>query len=295
MRVWHYSDGRAGHDRQARALIGALAVRTEVSVNTFAPLSAGAALRAVAARCLAPGHPDPDLVLGAGHDTHAALLAARRVRGGRTIVLMRPSLPLSWFDLCVIPRHDRPPARENVIETLGPLSPLAPAEQRGHKGVVLVGGPSRHFHWSDRAVWEQIEGLVAACPAHSWRLSPSRRTPAGFLGARPEFLHGRVEATPLEDQPPGWLERVLPRAAQVWVTPDSLSMIFDALAAGVPCGVLDLPARPRSRVAQALTALAGEGRVLRFDPRRPGDAPPARAPLREADRVAEVLLQRWDR
>ena len=71
--------------------------------------------------------PTPDLLLGAGHHTHLSLLAARRIRGGKVVVLMRPSLPPGLFDLCLIPEHDAPPARPNVLATRGALNRIQPA------------------------------------------------------------------------------------------------------------------------------------------------------------------------
>ncbi len=106
MHIWWFRDGRAGHERQAKALIDALGRLRPVTLLEAAPLGLADVARA-AARRLWPAEAPPDLVLGAGHDTPPSLLAARRARGGRAVVLMRPSLPLAWFDLCVLPRHDR--------------------------------------------------------------------------------------------------------------------------------------------------------------------------------------------
>ncbi|MDQ2694705.1 MAG: mitochondrial fission ELM1 family protein, partial [Pseudomonadota bacterium] len=108
--IWRFSDGRPGHDNQSLGLAEALARLMPVQVFTLAPLPPLPALaglltgRAPAALRL----PAPDLILGAGHRTHLSLLAARRSRGGRAVVLMSPSLPLRWFDLCLIPEHDDP-------------------------------------------------------------------------------------------------------------------------------------------------------------------------------------------
>lgn len=287
MRIWWFRDGKAGHERQAAALINALRERAAVDCDELPSMPAGSALRQWLSGDFMPGVETPDLLLGAGHATHAGLIAGRRARGGRSIVLMKPSLPLAWFDLCVIPRHDRPPKRANVIETLGPLSPVRPANQRGADGLLLIGGPSPHFDWDGDALWRQIAELVDT-GSRRWRLSPSRRTPAEFLAGMPSRLEKRLEVVPLERQSPGWLDETLPGAAECRVTPDSLSMIFDCLAAGVPCGVLDLGARPGDRVAGAVTRLVKEGHVA-------AAGSPARAvpPLDEAGAVADAIVQRW--
>ncbi len=122
--VWRFTDGKPGHDNQTQGLLAAL--RTHAPVDDF-PIQI-ADCRAGLVACLtgrtASGleAPDPDLIIGAGHATHLPMLNARRVRGGRVVVLMKPTLPTAWFDLCVIPAHDRTRHRENILVTHGVLN-----------------------------------------------------------------------------------------------------------------------------------------------------------------------------
>lgn len=293
MHIWWFRDGRAGHERQAMALIDALRRLRPVTVLEAGPVGVADLARAVFGR-LWPAEASPDLLLGVGHQTHLGLLAARRARGGRAVVIMRPTLPLAWFDLCVLPRHDRPPKRDGVTETLGPLSPVQPGVERDGPGLILVGGPSRHFRWDAGRLREQIRAVATADPDRRWLLATSRRTPATLLNDRDGALPAGVTPVPVEDVAPGWLDEQLPRARACLVTPDSLSMIFDALTAGVPCGVFELEPRGRgSRVTRAVDALLAEGRVGRAADVAGGDALPAPAPLAQADTVAEAIVGRW--
>lgn len=293
MHIWWFRDGRAGHERQAMALIDALRRLRPVTVLEAGPMGAADLARAVSGG-LWPAERSPDLLLGAGHQTHPSLLTARRARGGRAVVIMRPSLPLAWFDLCVLPRHDRPPRRDGVMATLGPLSPVRPGPGRGGPGLILAGGPSRHFRWDPERLREQIRAVVAADPDRGWLLATSRRTPASLLGDWAGGLPAGVTPVPVEEAEPGWLDEQLPGSRACLVTPDSLSMIFDALTAGVPCGVFDMEPRGRgSRVTRAVDALLAEDRVGRAADVAGGDALPAAAPLAEADTVAEAIVERW--
>ena len=52
------------------------------------------------------------------------MLSAKNTKKGKIVVLMKPSLPISFFDLCLIPKHDRPKTRKYVIETNGALTPM---------------------------------------------------------------------------------------------------------------------------------------------------------------------------
>ena len=182
--LWCITDDKAGHVNQIRGLSSALAARLTINVHTLRPSSlAGSLLRWISGRFPAgAGLPDPSLIICAGHTTHLAALAARRARGGRVIVLMKPSLPLSWFDLCIIPEHDRTEPRSNVVLTRGVLNAIAPADHLSEDhGLILIGGPSKDYLWPDQNVVDQVQDIMQRSPARHWTLTTSRRTPASFL------------------------------------------------------------------------------------------------------------------
>ena len=84
----------------------------------------------------------------------------------------------------------------------------------------------------------------------------------------------------------------LARSGTVWVTPDSASMVFEALTAGAEVGVFDLPVNPKSRVARAIAQLADDRRITRFvNWCAHGALHPNLHPLAEADRCAEWILE----
>jgi hypothetical protein len=290
--LWRFCDGRHGHDAQSRGLALAIARLRRADIHDIA---AGGALRSacefLAGRFAAgAGLPDPHLLIGAGHGTHLPLLAARRARGGRAIVLMRPSLPTACFDLCLIPDHDGVAERGNIMLTRGPLNSVVPAPPpRADRGLILVGGTSRHFRWQEPALFEQLREILAV--PGEWTLADSPRTPPSTR-RRLRELPG-VRYVPWESSAAGWLATELARAARVWVTADSLSMIHEALTAGAAVGVLELPpARGGDRVAEAVRRLRSERWFTAFGDWRPGTAlPPAPAPLAEAARCAALVLR----
>jgi len=296
--LWRILDGRPGHERQSEGLARALAERCALAVHDLPAPTARTALGWWLAGAFPPGEglPDPDLIVGAGHATHAALLAARRARGGRAVVLMRPSFPLGWFDLCVVPRHDRPPARANVLATLGVLNPVRPDPgPRAAEGLVLVGGPSAHHGWDAAALLAQVREVVERGHGLAWTLATSRRTPEGFAEAASAALGPLgVEVVPAEATDGGWLPARLARARVAWVSEDSVSMAHEALSAGAALGLLAAPRRRRSRVAAAMDALVAEGLAVRHADWRAGTPlRPPPAPLDEAGRCADWILARW--
>lgn len=301
MVVWRLLDGKPGHENQsaglALALAERLAGRRAVAVHDLAAPPPLRALGYLLAGRFPPGAalPAPALILAAGHATHLAALAVRRARGGRLAVLMRPSLPLALFDLCLIPEHDSPPARADVVVTRGVLNRIRPAAARPPgRGLILIGGPSRHHGWDGAALLAQLGELLRRRPELSWTVADSRRTPADFLPAVAALRCAGVTTVPHTATGRDWLPQQLAAAAEVWVGEDSVSMVYEALTAGAAVGVLAMPRHGGGRVAAGLDRLAAAGLVTPFAAWRAGRplAPPA-APFDEAGRCADEIVARW--
>lgn len=293
--VWLFSDGKAGHDGQSRGLVEAMGRLRPVEVVTPSLLPATCALASLFHGRVNRwrGLPTPDVVLGAGHRTHLSLLTAGRARGGKVVVLMRPSWPLFLFDLCLIPEHDAPPARPHVLTTRGALNRIQPSVAlEPTQGLLLIGGPSAHFSWHREGLHQQIAAIVASDPTMHWTLTTSRRTPADFL--EPLASGERLQIMPVNETGPDWLPAQLASAGQVWVTADSVSMVYEALTAGAAVGVLDVPRKHASRVSRGLEQLAAEGWVTPFANWLPGRTLPRPAQtFNEAERCARWIIERW--
>jgi hypothetical protein len=291
--LWGICDGRAGHRSQLEGLLAALAARRTCRVHRLtAPPPAAALMDLLLGRARFAGDlPDPDLVIGAGHATHLPLLCARRARGGRSVVLMSPSLPRAWFDLCIIPEHDGVDG-DNVILSRGPLNAVVPAaERRPQAGLILVGGPSRHYRWDGAGLLAQIRRITAA-DRHHWQITDSPRTPAATSAALIELAGANIEFLSWRRTPAGWLQRRLGECDVVWVSEDSMSMVFEALSGGAAVGLLAVPARRDSRPGRAIAGLVRRGDVTRFRDWRGGPLPRPRRPYDEAGRCAQELLRR---
>ena len=294
--VWRFVDGRPGHENQSLGLAEALAGLLPLDVHRITVhRGAGRLLAALLGRCTAPASlPAPDLLIGAGHATHAPMLGCRRRRGGRVVVLMRPTLPRRWFDLCVVPEHDRVASAANVWQSRGVLNAVRPGGTKDpDRGLILVGGPSRHYRWDEQALCEQVRTITARDRRH-WTLASSRRTPPGTLQALGRLAGDRLELVPSEQTAPGWLAGRLERAAAAWVTEDSVSMLYEALTAGAACGVLPVPLRRAGRVRAGLERLLADHLVVRYaDWARTGELPGPARPLDEAGRCARWIRDRW--
>ena len=290
--IWIISDGKPGHLNQSLGLAEALARATPTRIHRLPALSAWRAWLGLLFR-VSPytSLPAPALIIGAGHATHLTLLAARRACGGRAVVMMKPSLPRRCFDLCILPQHDGVAADAQTLVTEGAVNRIRPFGQRQpERGLILIGGVSSHFEWDSDAIQLQIKSILARTPGVHWTLTTSRRTPDDFLSSLPP--HTNLNLVPHTATSPGWLPDQLAHSSTVWVTPDSASMVFEALTAGADVGVFDLPVNPRSRVGRAISHLAEARRITRFAHWCAHETlHPNTQPLAEADRCAAWILQ----
>ncbi|MEJ2093821.1 MAG: ELM1/GtrOC1 family putative glycosyltransferase [Gammaproteobacteria bacterium] len=156
MVVWRIVDGKPGHDNQSLGLINALKQKQEkfICVDISAHKLRFGLMQLLMKR-FPPGKglDSPDLILGAGHKTHLSMLCAKRAYGGKTAVIMKPSLPLYCFDLALIPAHDRPAEKADTRITEGAMNLVTPtAEHDQARGLVMIGGPSKHYGWDEQSM-----------------------------------------------------------------------------------------------------------------------------------------------
>lgn len=296
--VYRFRDARPGHEKQTLGLLQGLAALTPVRVHEFRLYATpdGPLDRAELRRALDLGRTDPpQLILGAGHGLHLPMLWLRLRRGGRIVVLMKPSLPARLFDLVLVPEHDLARAAANVLRTQGMLCPVPPADAVAPArdlGLVLVGGRNRYFAWRNDRVARQVDAVVRAMPELEWVITDSRRTPDGF-GAALELPAG-ARFVPWESTESDWLQHRLAQARCVWVTADSASMLYEALSAGAQVGVLELPSlRPNSKLHRGIERLEEISSIVLSTTTARLDLAPRVHPMRESQRCAEALLQRW--
>lgn len=296
--IWRFIDDKAGHASQSRGLVAALASLREVVVHDL-PVPPGwrAGLYWITGRWPPkPVLPDPDLILGAGHATHGAMLAARRARGGKIVVLMQPSLPLAWFDLCLIPEHDQPPDSTKVVITRGGLNSVQPTgDHRPDRGLLLIGGPSHHYGWESRAIAAMVNTILQRETGVTWHLTNSRRTPGDFLPILAATCpQANLAITPHQQTKPEWVSERLAESGLVWVTEDSVSMVYEAITSGAAVGLLPVPQLGDNRIGRGLQARFVDGSLTPYAAWLTGKPLiPAATPLNEAARCAQEILLRW--
>lgn len=292
--IWRFTDGKRGHENQTLGLVEALCKLTPCKVETLSVSKGWPFFFNWLFKRFPEGRqlPKPDLIIGAGHATHSPMLAARRAYGGKIAVLMKPSLPLSWFDWVVAPEHDALPKGTGMISTIGPINRIQPGQPNPESGLILIGGPSSEYGWSETALLKQIHLIALHQPRITWYLTTSRRTLASFITNVEKLGLPNLHAVTHDNVGPEWLPEHLAHSAQVWVTPDSASMVYEALTSGAAVGCFELPFLKPGRVARGLEKLINEKRLTSFaDWQATGKFLTNTQPLNEAEHCAKVLLQ----
>ncbi|MCE2959851.1 MAG: mitochondrial fission ELM1 family protein [Akkermansiaceae bacterium] len=277
------SDGKAGHENQSLGLAEAMARRVHAEIHLVrVDVKKNIWCRVSEALELSRKFPKPDFVISAGSSTHIVLWWLARKFDARSIVLMKPFLPMALFDWCVAPEHDfkSTPDFENLIISKGALNRVIPVEGDRSEKIFLIGGPSKIHGFDEKKLIEQICEITRD---GTWQVADSRRTPGDFL-KRLENKIPNLTIFPHQDTKPGWLAGKLSTASEVWVTEDSVSMVYEALTGGAKVGVLDMPRlKPEARVIRGLEKLKEDGYLI-------GGAEKNMQALAEADRCAGVIL-----
>ena len=244
-------------------------------------------------RGLGGNEEQPSLILGTGHRTHLAILAAARRFDCASLVIMKPTIPSAFFDLCLIPEHDLvgPPA-ENIIATKGMLSRIPMGEpSKVDQGLILLGGPSKHHGFDGETLCTAIETISTSRPDLRWHLTDSRRTPEEFSSQLEQL---GLEFHPAHHCASDWLPQELLAAREVWVTEDSMSMIYEALTARARVGLIPMPRKStKSRVVRGVDKLVADGWTRFFDPHGENTLSLPPAHLHEASRCAREVIKRF--
>jgi len=293
--IWHFTDGKPGHENQTRGLIQAMANVTSIQRHTIdVPQSMLLLLWALISGNLfrqLSKLKKPDYLIAAGRRTHFPMLLAKLWFGGKSIVLMRPSWPKKWFDMLIIPEHDHPKASPNILTTQGAINTITPSfDHDQNQGIILIGGPSKHYYWDTSSIIQQISSLLSNMPDRSWTIINSRRTPDNFLTQLQHISHPYTFIDHHQTSKE-WLPKQLATAGQIWVSPDSVSMIYEALTSGGAVGCFDLEKKGDNRIVKGIEKLMQNGMLTPFKHwQATHTIQPPPSQLNEAQRAADWIL-----
>ncbi|MDF1588103.1 MAG: ELM1/GtrOC1 family putative glycosyltransferase [Gammaproteobacteria bacterium] len=266
--IWYFTDGKLGHENQVKGLIQAIANHTDVishkipiphsRMRFLIDILSGNFFRTLSKLS------QPSYLIAAGNRTHIAMLIATHYFGGKSILLMRSNWPLRWFDMAIIPEHDTPSPGENILTTQGVLNTIQPSKNHlpAH-GLILAGGPSKHFHWDSEKIIQQIQNIVKTHSDIKWTIANSRRTPADFFD-KLHTLSDTVSFVEHTHTSAHWLPDQLAQSTYVWVSPDSVSMLYEAVTSGSAVGCLELNKKCNNRIVNGVEKLISQGMVSSY-------------------------------
>jgi len=295
--VWFFTDDKPGHLNQLKGLESRLSVHVKIEARWFSISNKKISwFDTLLKRFSYDGEQAPDLVVGAGRRTHKYLVAAKRSYDCFSLVLMRPSLPLTLFDAAVIPEHDSPAVKNNILVTVGVLNNIVPRDLNAQsnaskkRGLILIGGESKHYIWDDEFILQQLESIVASSNnVEEWILGNSRRTPDSFLALLKEKNFSKLNVVEHQNTDSSWLPKQMANSERIWVTPDSVSMVYEAITSGGVTSIFELKPKKETRVVKGVNHLLKTKMLSKWP-----DIETVRQPsaLWEAERVAVWLLQR---
>ncbi|MFW2368782.1 MAG: mitochondrial fission ELM1 family protein [Desulforhopalus sp.] len=302
-------DGRPGHEKQTLGITQALQDLARVRVTRVTVDNQSLLKTILQTLCLfsfrlnwgePPELAKADLLIGTGSHTHLPMLLAKKHSDIPVVTCMTPSSHLlNRFDLCFIPEHDTPRRASNIIHTVGaPNLSLNRASHKKDQGLILLGGiDKKSHHWDGKKIVAMVESLVQRDERMQWVLSSSPRTPLDtvILSKKLEVKYANVKFYNYLDTPSGWVEKQYEQSSRVWVSSDSISMIYEALSAGCKVGLLPLIwKRKNCKFRRNEEMLVKKGLVGILSDRKPLDVAVNKPrELNEAQRCARIILEKW--
>ena len=256
--IWRFTDGKAGHDKQSLALVESLMNQTKCRLFDFNVQDQRNPILDIIFKNykLPEGITKPDIAIGAGHKTHLHLLAIKRCFNAKIVVIMKPSIPLIFFDLCIIPKHDGIKNGPNIINIQSSLVKFnSNLKKKENTGLILIGGPSKHYFWDSKTVLEEICKISKKFKFRKLLLSTSRRTPFDFLDQLNELNISDIKVYEYSKIKSDWLDKHINKVKNIWVTNDSYSMVTEALASGADVDIIDLKVKQDSKLSKEMKVI----------------------------------------
>lgn len=278
---WVIHDGAAGNRRQAIALAKALGWSSEEKIVKPRSLSKWFAPRLLpfVKRPFDDAFSDamqnpPAYVIGCGRQ---AALATRLLKqaGSFAIQILNPRLPSHHWDVVIAPTHDLLEG-SNVINTAGSLhevNSISLARWRNQtstlatlqspRNLLLIGGPSRMALFNEGLIEAMLSHLeyALATQGGSLIICGSRRTPAHIAEKiRQRFSDSHFPVWFNDSDGENIYHSALAYADRIILTPDSVNMISEACATGLPVFIAQ-PERATGRMRLFLNHLQKIGRI----------------------------------
>ncbi|KPK38335.1 MAG: hypothetical protein AMJ78_10185 [Omnitrophica WOR_2 bacterium SM23_29] len=191
-----------------------------------------------------------DFIISCGSSLAGLNLLLKKEFNARSIVIMKPSIHnVNKYDLAIIPAHDRPELRPNVVVTKGAVADINKASFEKYaselkKNInitkdnvigVLIGGDSKAYILRPELINSVLDGVLLAADDldADILLTTSRRTSNTVEGAVKTRLKGRERVKLLlianEYNFDGAVESILGNSDILVISGESIAMITEAI------------------------------------------------------------------
>lgn len=292
--IWRITDQKAGHDSQSLGLSNAIIKSLnyqcfDVQTTLLKKNILGTIFKKIPAII---NLPKPDLIIGAGHKTHIPMLAIKYAIGSKVIVIMKPSLPYFMFDYCLIPKHDNVKESKRIITTFGSLNTIEKKNiKKQQYNLILIGGLSKHYAWNNDKIIKQLSAIVNYKKDQQTIIVGSRRTPEEFY-SHLSSINNNIKIFKANNCDRQKLEELIYCSNNIWVTKDSISMIYEALSVGAKVGLIELETNKKNKIDSSLTHLIKNEFLTSFTLWQKTKQLKASKPFNEAQRCVDILLER---
>ena len=316
-RCWILTDGKIGDEVQCLGIAEALGIDAELRhvaprqsyawAMPYGPIDPREAPHH-AGSPLAP--PFPDLAIAAGRRAVPYLRALKRHSKGATftIFIKDPYWSRQRMDLIVVPEHDRLRG-ENIFAVMTPANRLHAWRLKAARSTpdpriaalprprvaLILGGTSQHhrFEGQDIEALTSIAGSVAG-QGRGLMVTPSRRTPPALRDAIAKAIAGLPQDLSKniflwDDRGANPYVDILAHADSIIVTGDSVNMVGEAVATGVPVHVYE-PSGGHRKINAYLARLEALGAIRRWR----GKLEDWRyEPINATPKIAEEIARRY--
>jgi mitochondrial fission protein ELM1 len=287
--AWVVSDGKIGDEVQCLGIAEALGLSAERRlIAPRAPWLWLAPYAPVSPRD-APGHPNspiappfPDILFAAGRQTVSYLRRVRKESRGKTftVFIKDPYTGPETADVIWVPEHDAlrggnvlvttTPANRigRVLNALRNAPPEAPIAALPHPRVALIlGGDSINHRFTRKDCDRLIEiARMIVGEGGGLMVSPSRRTPPALVAELIAIFGDEPHAFVWDGAGENPYPHMLAHAGHVVLTGDSVNMVGEAVATGVPVHVYE-PGGGHRKITAYIDRLTERGAVRRWNGR----------------------------
>ena len=278
MHVYWFQDSKIGHLNQVQALLDELSKENELAITKIQCPKRSILNWLKSFLPSAPIEHQKDgvtLLIGAGHSTYPQILKTqqtlKKTANLLSVAILKPSFNANAFDLVCAPEHDYPSTKKpnNVHAFKGSLATISLIEPTPNKGIIGLGGSSKHYDFDSEFVGKQIEYVLTTHPHHHFHIYNSRRTPSSLNQAIKDMSQEFQNFTFIDMESPEAksFQENLQTSELKFVTPDSSNLVFEALSCKGKTYVMQIERLVRSKtsgskkIRNAINALVANHRV----------------------------------